>query len=665
MRTRLATAAAAALIGAFVGALALSVVYGAGASIRFEMDRDLPPAVTGFFPPERDGKLTFAWTRSSAEIRLPRISRRVPWVCSASIRGWRPAGIPLPELRFTADGFDVLTWQVRSALEDVRFDIPSRPDRSGLVLRVDVSNTFRPGPADPRDLGIVFDYLVCAPAEGRVAHPPSPALAQAALGGALLGLGFGLAGLPLFYAAAIVSITALAQAWPLGTGMAPYLAGRPPAWLLAAGVSVIFVLACAGLDARKRRPLARGARMAGALSVAACYLKLLVLLHPSMPPMDAVFQAHRLDWVLAGRFYFTSLTPDGYDFPYGISLYLVAAPFAWLTRDHVALLRVVVVAAEALAGLLLFAMVSHTWCDRRAALLALLLFHVTPIAQGVIGTANLTNAFGESAALMAVATVVLLPVTAPAWAWIILPAAVASIAFIAHFSTLVVLAATLCFIAFAYRVLGGQALHRESSLILLGLGVAVIVAFVAFYGHFMPTYRSQAQRLAGEVRTMTGGVKAGGTPAAGAQPMAPGGAAPQAVDAEPAPGASRALAKRGRPSLEVRFTTMLRRARQAYGPILPVMALLGFVSLAGRRVRDRMSLAIAGWLLTLVTFSALAVLTPLEMRYHLAVAPAMVILAGLEVSDWWRLGGWRRLMIGVAVAAVVLLGARGWFDWLR
>jgi hypothetical protein len=110
---------------------------------------------------------------------------------------------------------------------------------------------------------------------------------------------------------------------------------------------------------------------------------------------------------------------------------------------------------------------------------------------------------------------------------------------------------------------------------------------------------------------------------------------------------------------------MLRRARQAYGPILPVMALLGLVLLARRRVRDRMSLAIAGWLLTLVTFSALAVLTPLEMRYHLAVAPAIAMLAGLAASDWWRLGGLRRLMIGVAVAAVVLLGARGWFDWLR
>jgi hypothetical protein len=665
MRTRLATAVSAALIGAFVGALALSVVYGTGASIRFEMDRDLPPTVTGFYPPERDGTLTFAWTRSSAEITLPGISRRVPWACSASIRGWRTAGIPLPELRFTADGLDVLRWQVRSALEDVRFDIPTRPDRSGLVLRIDVSDTFRPGPADPRDLGVVFDYLVCAPAEGRVAHLPSPALAQAALGGALLGLGFGLAGLPLFYAAAIVSITALAQAWPLGSGMAPYLAGRPPAWLLAAGLSVIFVLACAGLDARRRGPLARGGRLAGALSVAACYLKLLVLIHPSMPPTDAVFQAHRLDWVLAGRFYFTSVTPDGYDFPYGISLYLVAAPLAWLTRDHVALLRVVVVVAEALAGLLLFAMVSRTWGDRRAALFALLLFHVTPIAQSVIGTANLTNAFGESAALMAVATVVLLPVTAPAWAWIALPAAVASIAFTAHFSTLVVLAATLCLIAVAYLILGVPALHRKSSLILLGLGVAVIVSFVAFYGHFMPTYRSQAQRLAGEVRTMTGGGPAGGTPAAGTLPMAPGGAAPKAGDAGPAPGASRALTKRARPPLDVRFTTMLRRTLRAYGPILPAMALLGLVSLVRRRVRDRMSLAIVGWLLTLVTFSALAVLTPLEMRYHLAVAPAMAILAGLEASDWWRLGGWRRLMAGVAVAAVVLFGARGWFDWLR
>ena len=64
---------------------------------------------------------------------------------------------------------------------------------------------------------------------------------------------------------------------------------------------------------------------------------------------DAVFHAHRLEWVLGGRYFFTQPMPSGVSFPYAIALYVAAAPFASLTRDHVALLRIVVCAAIAFA----------------------------------------------------------------------------------------------------------------------------------------------------------------------------------------------------------------------------------------------------------------------------------------------------------------------------
>ena len=69
-----------------------------------------------------------------------------------------------------------------------------------------------------------------------------------------------------------------------------------------------------------------------------------------MPIGDGVFHAHRFEYVLAGRFYFTSLTPDNYAFPYPIFLYLAAAPFAWLTSDtleRLALLRIFSTVADA------------------------------------------------------------------------------------------------------------------------------------------------------------------------------------------------------------------------------------------------------------------------------------------------------------------------------
>jgi hypothetical protein len=296
-------------------------------------------------------------------------------------------------------------------------------------------------------------------------------------------------------------------------------------------------------------------------------------------------------------------------------------------------------------------MIARTWNDRRAAMAALLIFHTTLIAQGVIGTANLTNAFGESMALAAIASLVLLPPSAPLWLPVLVAGTLASIAFVAHFSTLVVLTGALGLIAIAYRLWGGPPLRQMSTRVLLGLGVALVVSTLAFYGHFMPTYRSQLERLTGEVSAMTGVPAASGSPSG-------------TPAAAPAPGASRAAARRGRPSLGVRVETMIRRTRQAYGLVLPAMALAGLVSLIRRRVRDRLSLAVAGWLLTLTAFSALAVLTPLEMRYHLAVAPAIACLAGVCVSDGWRAGGWPRLGVVVAALAVMADGARAWYVWI-
>ncbi len=75
--------------------------------------------------------------------------------------------------------------------------------------------------------------------------------------------------------------------------------------------------------------------------------------------------AHRLDYVLAGRYFFTQVMPGGVQFPYAIALYVFASPWAAFTRDHIALLRVVVAAAEAAAGLLLYWAILRTRFARK------------------------------------------------------------------------------------------------------------------------------------------------------------------------------------------------------------------------------------------------------------------------------------------------------------
>ena len=92
-----------------------------------------------------------------------------------------------------------------------------------------------------------------------------------------------------------------------------------------------------------------------------------------------MFQAHRLQWVLDGRYYFTQLMPSGVQFPYAIGLYVFSAPWAAITRDHVTLLRIVVCATECVAGAMLYPMIVRTWGDRLAGAIAAALFAVVPI----------------------------------------------------------------------------------------------------------------------------------------------------------------------------------------------------------------------------------------------------------------------------------------------
>ena len=120
------------------------------------------------------------------------------------------------------------------------------------------------------------------------------------------------------------------------------------------------------------------ARFAVTFSAGALFLQLLALLHPAKPIVDALFHAHRFEDVLAGRLYFTQLSTSATPFPYAIGLYLFAAPWAFLTANHVALLRVVVSTFEVLAGGLLYTVVVKTWGNRLAAAIAVALFILVP-----------------------------------------------------------------------------------------------------------------------------------------------------------------------------------------------------------------------------------------------------------------------------------------------
>ena len=235
--------------------------------------------------------------------------------------------------------------------------IPPRPSASGATVTVTSSNTVQPGPSDPRALGVMINRWSCGPVAPGFVRPPRQALVAAATGGAVFGLALALLGVGWLSTAATAAAIAIGQAIPISWEWGMFTPYPSRAAWLAIWLAALLAVGVRASEWSIDRRLTAAARFVAIFAVAILYLKLLALLHPSKTPVDVVFHAHRLMWVLEGRFFFTQPMPSGVQFPYAIGLYVFAAPWAALTRDYVLLLRIVVSAAEATGCVLVF-----SWC---------------------------------------------------------------------------------------------------------------------------------------------------------------------------------------------------------------------------------------------------------------------------------------------------------------
>jgi hypothetical protein len=208
--------------------------------------------------------------------------------------------------------------------------------------------------------------------------------------------------------------------------------------------------------------------------------------------------------VLAGHFYFTSLAPGDYSFPYPILLYVFAAPFSFLapdTIDRVALLRIIVTAADATAGAMLYWMLVRTTTDRLVGVASVVWYHLVPMTAWIMTWGNLTNAFGQALFVMSLATVVAVPVEWTKPLTVALLAALASAALLAHPSTCAILTMLLVLTAFLYRWRGGHLLQDAARGVCVAALVAAVVAFVLYYAWFSAIYNSELSRAASEAAT--------------------------------------------------------------------------------------------------------------------------------------------------------------------
>lgn len=400
----LVRALVAAIVGAIAGAAAFVALYGWSPAFVAILDTPITPSIArGLHPSEFErGGLSFAWTEGRVTLIFEGLDRSRPWTLQLRAKAGRGGGLPAPTAAIGVDGTPLTTAPIGPQWQDIRATLPTETRTRPTRITVDIAPTFVPGPGDARTLGVMLDEVRLVPNGWPAA--PRRAVTAAASAGAIVAALVVVAGVPVEWAFALVVGFALAQALALTTGAAPYVRGYLGGVPTIAGGAGLLAGLVAGVAALVRRPLSAEAGIATSLAAIALVLGLEGLLHPGKAFVDAVFHAHKLDSVLAGHYFFTQPMPSGVEFPYAIGLYVTAAPWAGLTRDHVLLLRVVVVIAHVLAALSLYPVVRRHWPNPGGAAVAVGAYLLAPLPFVVIGNANQTYAFGQSIATIALAS---------------------------------------------------------------------------------------------------------------------------------------------------------------------------------------------------------------------------------------------------------------------
>jgi hypothetical protein len=656
---------ATAMLGALLGAALLVIAYAWGPDLTVAMDIDPPPIVHGLYPVERspDG-LTFAWSHDQIRVMLPGLDRQHAWEFKLRFGTPRPVppapGAPaaLPNVTFAVDGVNLKTVRGTHAFQDVAITLPIvTGEKRGAAITVQVSDTFVPGPGDTRQLGMMVDELrIVRPAQG-VPIIPRQAIAAAAVGGAIFGGLFGLIGLTAGSATLAVTALGIGQAVVVARGAAPYTRYIRDIPEIAAYVAIGTVIVVWIIERVRNQRLRNTARFVAAFSSAALFLKLLVLLHPHMPIGDALFQAHRFEWVRDGKWLFTSIAPGGYQFPYAIGLYVAALPFDEYVRGtfgFMALLRILVAVMDTAAGVLLYPLIVGSLSDavdpaerpqgiagpgrapdiRLAGAVAVGLFHLVPLNFQVQTVGNLTNAFGQSLFAISLALIVLLPrisITAAAplryaaWAGLIV---VASFAMMSHTSTFAIAIPVMLLAGLLLWMFGATSDERtRGRAVLIVTAIAAVVAVLLYYRHFGEVYASMFTRITGEI----------GKPAELSDP--------------------------GGRSIAQRALIVPYYLNEYYGWPALVLAGVGASMLARRR--DTLTLVVYAWVAGTFAFLLLGVFTPLDFRHYLAAFPAIALLAGCGAARWWTKGPFLQAAAIVLIGSSVLIGVRHWLDALR
>lgn len=624
-------AAAVAIIAALLAVVSLAAIYAAASALHIELSADPPiRLVRGIYPAERteDGRVTFAWTGPDVLLRLPGLDRGVDWMLHVRLRGARQDARENPDVAFYADGVLLAAHRSTTDFQDIEVRIPARTERRrDTSISMRPSRTFTPGPSDPRQLGVMLDRVTLTPT-GFV-MPPRQAFLTVAAAAALFGAVIALLGVTTGSAIGGAAVIGVGLAAVAGRGFGPFTMYASVVLTLSIWIAIALLAVGVVIEKLNGQRLRNTARFALVFSAAALFLKLAVLLHPDMPVGDAMFHAHRFQDVLGGKLFFTSIAPGNYTFPYAPGFYVFAWPFSGLVRrgaSDMALLRTIAMTVGAVAGGLLYLVVTRAWGERTAGAIAVAVYHLLPLEFRVITVANLTNAFAQSIAVIALA---LMAATWVRWErrWTVaLLTIVFAAAFLSHTSTFAILpvAGVLAALMFFFR--GGAALRSPALAIVVGVVAAVVIAIGLYYAHFGETYRAELARLGAETAS----------------------AAPDA----------------GGRGIAARLGSVPYSLNIFLGVPALALAAAGAWRLWQRGARDRLTLSIAGWALACLLFLVVGVLTPADFRYYLASLPAVAVVAATGAAGLWAARGYRRVAAAALLGWVVVTGIQTWWTTL-
>jgi hypothetical protein len=560
----------------------------------------------------------FSWSEQSFEITIPALERSRPYRLSLRVTGGRPHP-PLPTATLAVDGIVQSTVLVTNEPVMIDADLPVSV-RDVARVYVSLSNVYVPGIEDQRALGLVVEQVALQPAKGdrfRLTwRVRSIAYATMVLYACMIALC--VPRWPL--AVSIMAFTGAAHAWLLQLDGA-FLGRLPERWLaIAAGVALAGAVAWT-LDRLWRPATCNRWTVAAALVIAAIGLKLATFGHTAAPLGDAIFHLHRAQYVEAGRYFFTSITPRPFfEFPYAIGLYVTALPF-WDTFPtdlaRVLLLRGFAIVADAGVGLALFFLACRYWSSQTAGLFAAALYPFFRVSLQALCAANLSNVFAQGVFGLGLAYVVW-RIVEPRWVVsMALGAVLLALGLLSHFSTAILGSGLILAVALAMR-LGRTPRERTASVwIVLTFLLASGLSYGLYYSHFHDVYRKTVARVVaregeGERRSMVRPARA------------------KALD-------------------------YVVETRNNFGVPLLALAGAGAGLLAMRRARDPLALALGAWLAVTVGFALLGIFTAVEMRANLAAQPLVALLAAYALAAIASKFGRGGAVIAMVLLAVMIL----------